>query len=626
MSALDQKINAIKVFFGQYPFLANEFPELVAKLQALKTKVESGDDSSSEASSNAPDTLPNYTGLGIIKIDKCPATYEVKGKGKSTKLPKGLQIRITKNDGGNIEADCVHKNKKLSIKVKAEHVELVKDNLGDIQGLNNVDLVVVPQDQNDPNDYISLKHFKNGWNNTLSSANLVINLSKIDTCLHKGLKHIAHKLFQHSATVDTSKKDAPLDKNSVVYGSINFAKEIEGTWTSTYGWSDEDYTKFGTKEITFRYTCFPQAGKNIVLIENIGESKRKDLTKDELDQIQTEKFSTVNIADGSVSVPLIASNPHYKSLSEDQKYAVLASFNNIPDEYKSYLGDLTVFIDKTPTPTGENPILAQTGQTNGVLTLSFSEDVFDPDKVKDIVLGDPNSNQHYTHLDQIVFHELGHIVENKIYLEAVATFKKNYDKLLEDIKNKKDDITAFWQNKLNEYVDGGGMSDSEMHNYIKTNIAKGEITVPEDRNALVEFIKNQRVGGILSRNNIVAILGEIGKDRDQLFFNSIMGDGIGIVKPSGKHYILPSSTSLVWEADPSGTKKATKFTEALSKDGKHLTFYSNVSDQEAFAECFSLYLTQPKTIETISPAIYEYFNDKKYDNHEAFKYEKVEIK
>ncbi|EAY31212.1 anthrax toxin lethal factor-related metalloendopeptidase [Microscilla marina] len=59
------------------------------------------------------------------------------------------------------------------------------------------------------------------------------------------------------------------------------------------------------------------------------------------------------------------------------------------------------------------------------------------------------------------------------------------------------------------------------------------------------------------------------------------------------------------------TKRApvyeTEFSKAAQLDAPLLTKYSNKNDLENFAEAFALYITEPKTLQLLSPHVYQYF-------------------
>lgn len=54
----------------------------------------------------------------------------------------------------------------------------------------------------------------------------------------------------------------------------------------------------------------------------------------------------------------------------------------------------------------------------------------------------------------------------------------------------------------------------------------------------------------------------------------------------------------------------TEFDRAVQQDGPRITLYSNQSDTEAFAEAFSIYVTEPQTLKTLSPNVYNYMAKK----------------
>ena len=365
MSALDQKISAIQAFFEQYPFLKNEFPMLIDGLKSVKTKAEGGDDSTNEAATGAPDTLPTYTGLGIIKIDKCPATYEVKGKDKPIKLNKGDQIKIKNVSGSEIEADYYSQKKgHITIKVDKVNVILTKDNLQDIQNLPKTDIVVTHKDLDTRIDWIDHTNFIAGWQITPSSPNLYINLSKVDTCFHRGLAHIADKLhILQLGNGQTFIGDKPLDVNSLVVGSIDFNQTKVSDWKAKYQWTDDDCNNFAGKEIAFRFTCFMQEKKKVILVEKIGEVQRTNLSKTELANLKNQTYKNTTF-----DVNKLKGTHNYVKLNSNQEKDVLESLSKIPQEFQSYLEGVNIVFDTNP-PQGEQ---AHIGEQQGERVFSFS--------------------------------------------------------------------------------------------------------------------------------------------------------------------------------------------------------------------------------------------------------------
>jgi len=99
------------------------------------------------------------------------------------------------------------------------------------------------------------------------------------------------------------------------------------------------------------------------------------------------------------------------------------------------------------------------------------------------------------------------------------------------------------------------------------------------------------------------------QDKASKVFSSMKTEGI--IDPSGRQRLLIDGS---WQIQD--TYIDTPFMLALKKDGKRLTAYSRASGEEAFAESFALFMTQPETTQATSPNLYNYFNNKTYKNHD----------
>lgn len=72
----------------------------------------------------------------------------------------------------------------------------------------------------------------------------------------------------------------------------------------------------------------------------------------------------------------------------------------------------------------------------------------------------------------------------------------------------------------------------------------------------------------------------------------------GIKSLTGRAYSGKETTTLNYKAD---------FDKAVAKDLPKISKYAKTNDMENFADAFALYITEPKTLEKLSPNVYTYF-------------------
>ena len=68
-----------------------------------------------------------------------------------------------------------------------------------------------------------------------------------------------------------------------------------------------------------------------------------------------------------------------------------------------------------------------------------------------------------------------------------------------------------------------------------------------------------------------------------------------------------SAPRLSGQTNPRRRIQETEFSKAAQLDAPLLTKYSKENDIENFAEAFAVYVTEPQTLQLLSPHVYQYF-------------------
>lgn len=546
------------------------------------------------------------TSHGILKKD-FSTKIEVGKKKVKINLWEGSDIQIYGEEDSSYIVKTKHsKHGVLEFKIPKELIHVSKNDLSEIQNLPNSDLVFYPLPLE--KKLIHINTFISGLSvSTISECNF--NLSNIEDGLHAGLKHIGNLLYQEQAQSIILKggntlKDKPLDKNSSITGAIDFSSISSDEWSTNYKWTESEITKYSGKKIAFRFTCYEENNSTIVLVEELGIVKDSTSVEKNIDELK-EKFNETEFISQKLK--------HYEPLPKEQAIEVLIVLEKIPTDFQNFIDGIKIGYDNAPGKNGpsEHAIAYVDNREEDDIILAFTPNAFKGTS-KDTVAGDKGLDDKNSMLDYVVFHELGHIIEKKIFKKTT----KRINNLITIANATKNELYSFYNNNVvGSYLNPQRailMQPTAFRDFCNTHILPEGNQIPNNSTTdeIKDFIE-ANYGKFFERPKLKkTIETKIDSILENAQEKKSNVESKGIILPSGTHYLRNGSDWAVQK-----TPKETAFTIAMDKDGNKLTTYSNVSVSEAFAEAFALFLAQPKTVQDTSPNIYKYFSAKEYEKH-----------
>lgn len=417
-----------------------------------------------------------------------------------------------------------------------------------------------------------------------STDSLFINYTNLDASLRPGFSAVISQMLLSGVSWETGRdfKGASVTENLV----LNFTD----LRTRSTGLNETVLTKYAGKHVVFRFSRIPTttevAGtfRNIMLIEEVGEEKQDPRTDADLKikfdahsfKIQP-KAEQVERSNGTQ-----VTKEDYLEWKPEELRQLYLAIDRIPDKTLNFINGYT-FARQAANP---NPnVRAQTESHWDAIVVYDSAVNFGAARY-----GDDGSTTFANRLQFTITHEIGHAID---YAPLNAA-----DDVRTEIRGRLN--SAYTQTTIS-WAPYKAASDAFDLKYKKFETGKtGNVTnynFGSDTQASKQFA--------IDKKNKQALLDAYNKDKAvydgiNAEYTKADTDYKSKTRFSGEKY---NDVTKAWEETDTDFDKALKD----PSESARTTAYSNTNDKEAFAEAFTLYTTNPKQLQMLSPLMYNYF-------------------
>ena len=364
--------------------------------------------------------------------------------------------------------------------------------------------------------------------------------------------------------------------------------------------SDFEREKYADKTFVYRFTRFNNGNtKDVILVEELaGNIVSESLSEEEKKNIAVifaengfsfiESDAEAASADAELKSKLGKASASeiealhakaYLPLTDSEKEAVMSGVAKLPESALKDIQGLK-FGKKSCKLDDNNKSIASIPAPNAYYSPDDHEVILVNAGSISVnnLFGDKDGSNFIDRIEYTVLHEIGHAVDYALYLQdkdnLLNPMDEKYDKYKAAVEEKENARTAY-NNFVPVYNADKNVTNKAKLNKLKTDLDNKKIIV----NQLWNEYKNY-IAGINGKK-----------------FETFSGVG---------NEINVAGNSISYTA----ITDVTDFTLALKLDSPNITGYSDTNVKEAYAEAFALYISEPESLQILSPNVYEYFNNK----------------